>query len=74
MIWISLLTMYLLSSMGFVSTHKIVKSEIQKGRTLEEMKNSHILAEWVTWGKHIPCDMWIEIIYHCITNSISQME
>lgn len=55
-----------------ISTNNIVKSEIQRGRTLEEMKNAHILAEWITWGMHVSCDMWIEIIYHCMTNGIEQ--
>jgi cyclase len=55
-----------------ISTLEIVNEAIQKGRNLEEMKKAQILNEWEDWGKHVTCDMWIETIYRCLTNSTTQ--
>lgn len=55
-----------------ISTLEIVHDAIQKGKNLEEMKKAQILNEWEDWGNHVTCDMWIETIYRCLTNSATQ--
>lgn len=48
-----------------LSTVAIVKNEMRKGMSLQEMQRKEILKEWKEWGKHITSEMWIEIIYEC---------
>ncbi|MFC1565036.1 MBL fold metallo-hydrolase [candidate division KSB1 bacterium] len=53
-----------------VSTYEIVKNEMEKGRSLEEMQEADILKEWVKWENgHHPCSNWIRTIHYCITKS-----
>lgn len=51
-----------------LSTVAIVKKEITKGKTLDEMKKDKILTGWEKWsyGPH-DCNSWIEIVYHSLT-------
>jgi glyoxylase-like metal-dependent hydrolase (beta-lactamase superfamily II) len=51
-----------------LSTVAIVKKEIEKGRSLDEMKKDKILAGWEEWANGIhSCNEWIEIVYHSLT-------
>ncbi|MFC1493091.1 hypothetical protein ACFL6O_03960, partial [candidate division KSB1 bacterium] len=50
------------------STFEIVSGEIKKGRTLEEMQRSDILADYKKWGhERNPCSNWIRTVHYCIT-------
>lgn len=51
-----------------LSTVAIVKKEIGKGKSLDEMKKDNILTGWGEWasGFH-SCNEWIEIVYHSLT-------
>jgi hypothetical protein len=41
---------------------RMVRDELQKGKTLAEMQEDNILEDWKDWGTHVSCDMWIETI------------
>jgi cyclase len=50
-----------------LSTLEIIRNEMQKGTSLEDMKASKILRDWETWGKtHFSCDQWIDIVFHSL--------
>ncbi len=55
-----------------ITTLEIVRNEMRKGKSLEDMKKYEILRDWEDWDKHVTCDMWIETIYHCLTDSTTQ--
>jgi cyclase len=55
-----------------IITMEIVRNEMKRGKSLEDMKKNEILREWRDWGKHVTCDMWIETIYHSLTDSTIQ--
>lgn len=49
-----------------------VRAEMEKGKTVEEMRRSKVLREWVSWGKFLSflnTDYWIESIYKSYHNS-----
>lgn len=49
-----------------------VKGEIDKGKTIEEMKTSNVLEEWKSWGEFLSflnADYWIESIYKSYVTS-----
>jgi cyclase len=49
-----------------LTTAGIVRSEMEKGNTIEDMKTSHVLEEWESWGEFLSflnTDSWIESIY-----------
>lgn len=48
------------------TTTRIVRDELQKGKTLVEMQEEDILEDWKDWGTHVSCDMWIETIVRCL--------
>ncbi len=48
------------------ATMMIVRSELQEGKTLEEMQEENVLEDWEDWGRHVSCDMWIETIVRCM--------
>ncbi len=49
-------------------TTTIVKTEIGRGRTLEEMQRENILKDWIGWSQtvfdELDCNKWIETIYN----------
>ena len=50
-----------------LSTLEIIRNEMRKGTSLEDMKASKILQDWETWGKtHFSCDRWIDIVFHSL--------
>jgi glyoxylase-like metal-dependent hydrolase (beta-lactamase superfamily II) len=49
-----------------------VRAEMEKGKTVEDMKRSKVLHEWESWGKFLSflnTDYWIESIYKSYQNS-----
>jgi cyclase len=46
-----------------VSTYKLVLAEINKNKTLEEIKKADVLKDWKEWGVAFSCDDWTELIY-----------
>jgi glyoxylase-like metal-dependent hydrolase (beta-lactamase superfamily II) len=51
-----------------LSTVAIVKKEISKGKSLDEMKKDKILTGWEQWANgFFSCNDWIEIVYHSLT-------
>jgi len=44
-------------------TTTIVNESIEKGMSLEEMKQDEILSEWSEWDKGFTCNDWIEMIF-----------
>jgi len=52
------------------STVEIVHGEMERGKRLEEIKNSDILRDWEEWGKAVfPCDKWIEMVFYSLKNN-----
>lgn len=50
-----------------ISTINIVRTEIDNGKSLEEMKKGEILKEWKEWERgKFTCDYWIEMICRCL--------
>jgi glyoxylase-like metal-dependent hydrolase (beta-lactamase superfamily II) len=50
-----------------LATIKIVRAEIEEGKTIEDLKTSNVLAEWESWGEFLSflnTDYWIESIYN----------
>ena len=51
-------------------TIDIVRSGMENGMSLEEMKNEHVLREWESWGRGpFNCDAWIEMIHDYLMHS-----
>lgn len=49
------------------STLEIIRNEMHKGTSLEDIKASKILRDWETWGTtHFSCDRWIDIVFHSL--------
>lgn len=48
------------------TTTGIVKSEIDAGKTKEEIIDANVLNDWQDWGKAFTCDDWIGMIYKSI--------
>jgi cyclase len=42
-----------------VQTSGIIRSELAKGKTIEQMQDEHILANWKPWELYVTCDGWI---------------
>jgi glyoxylase-like metal-dependent hydrolase (beta-lactamase superfamily II) len=52
------------------STVEIVHMEMDRGRSLADIKNAGTLKDWEKWGKAVfPCDKWIEMVYHSLGKS-----
>ena len=50
-----------------ISTLEIVRNEMQKGTSPEEMKKKKILKDWEKWAnQHFTCELWIDIIYNSL--------
>ena len=53
-------------------TIKRVRAEMEKGKTVEDMKKMNVLQDWESWGEFLSflnTDYWIESIYECYHNS-----
>lgn len=51
-------------------TIDIVKEEMLKGKSLEEMKKENILKDWENWGiGPIKCNDWVEMIYKSLSKN-----
>jgi glyoxylase-like metal-dependent hydrolase (beta-lactamase superfamily II) len=46
-----------------ISTSNIVRNEIKKEKTLDEIKKADVLKNWKGWALAFTCDEWIEMIY-----------
>lgn len=49
-----------------------VRAEMEKGKTVEDIKRSKVLCEWESWGTYLSflnTDYWIESIYKSYQNS-----
>jgi hypothetical protein len=49
------------------ATVKVVRAEMEKGKSLEEIKAAHALKDWEKWAiGPARCEDWIEAIYRSI--------
>jgi hypothetical protein len=46
-----------------IETSNLVKKEIEKGKSVEAIKNENILKEYSGWAKGFTCEDWIEFVY-----------
>jgi len=46
------------------TTINIVKTEKDRGKSIDEIKKAEVLKEWKDWGDAFTCEDWIEIIYN----------
>lgn len=55
------------------STMEIVRNEMKKGTSPEEMKKRKILKDWEKWAnEHFTCELWIDIVCNCLIQNKNQ--
>lgn len=47
-------------------TSTLIKNEIAKGKSLEELKKENVIKNYSDWGKGFTCENWIEYIYKSV--------